>query len=150
MESRPTNISKVLLTASLNSDTNGTKIASTDRETQRIVSGIKEELASSKTRSRPLEELAYQKTAEDNRVRQRINQEKLRTTIEQLNESIEKMNIRLSFRFDEGSGRNVITVYDLQTGDILRQIPNDEMLDVVSRLRKQDGRYPTGLIDNKI
>ena len=41
----------------------------------------------------------------------------------------------LSFRVDQGSGRTVITVVDATTGDVIRQIPAEEVLALSRRLQ---------------
>jgi flagellar protein FlaG len=45
-------------------------------------------------------------------------------------------NLQRSFRFnvDEESGRTVVTVLDRETGEIIRQIPSQEILEISARL----------------
>ncbi|OIN07721.1 flagellar protein FlaG [Oceanisphaera psychrotolerans] len=56
---------------------------------------------------------------------------------------IGSINRNLQFRVDEDSGRNVVTVLDGDTGDVVRQIPTEELLDVIARLNEASG----GLLD---
>ncbi len=66
--------------------------------------------------------------------------------VEKLNEFVEAMNTGLSFRIDEDTGRDVVTIYDLKTGDILRQFPSEDMLEIFKRLSE----HSTGLISESV
>ena len=57
--------------------------------------------------------------------------------VEQMNDFISSIQTGLSFRIDEQSGRDVVTIYEESTGEIIRQIPDEEMLEVLRRLREQ-------------
>ncbi len=81
--------------------------------------------------------------------RQRLNEEQLAKMVEQMNEFVKSINKGLSFRLDRESGREVVTIYEASTGDIIRQIPEEEMLEVLRRLaREQDHR--SGLLMAKV
>ncbi|RNE72781.1 flagellar protein FlaG [Vibrio cholerae] len=81
--------------------------------------------------------------------RQRLNEEQLAKMVEQMNEFVKSINKGLSFRLDHESGREVVTIYEASTGDIIRQIPEEEMLEVLRRLaREQDHR--SGLLMAKV
>ena len=81
--------------------------------------------------------------------RQRLNEEHLAKMVEQMNEFVKSINKGLSFRLDRESGREVVTIYEASTGDIIRQIPEEEMLEVLRRLaREQDHR--SGLLMAKV
>lgn len=45
----------------------------------------------------------------------------------------------LEFRVDEATGHTVITVRDASTGDVIRQIPNEEALAIAQRLDANSG-----------
>jgi flagellar protein FlaG len=45
----------------------------------------------------------------------------------------------LEFRVDDSTGRTVITVRDASTGDVIRQIPNEEALAIAQRLDANSG-----------
>ena len=71
------------------------------------------------------------------------SQQRLVKEIKELNEYIKKANRGLAFELDEESGRQVITVYEVSSGDIIRQIPNKEMLEIalVTLLQRQSKVY---------
>lgn len=54
--------------------------------------------------------------------------------IEQVNRFLQSNHRNLSFRIDEGSGRTIITVTNPSTGEIVRQIPPEELLSVARAL----------------
>ncbi len=90
------------------------------------------------------------KAIERTQMRDRLNREERQKVVDQMNEFISSINTGVSFRIDEESGRDVVTIYEAQTGDIIRQIPDEEMLEVLRRLRVQTARYSSGLVSDKV
>ncbi len=78
--------------------------------------------------------------------RTKINADELEKRIDEVNEFIASLNKGLSFRFDDESGRRVVTVLDTSTGDIIKQIPSEEMLEILRRLAANS----SGLIVEKV
>ena len=64
---------------------------------------------------------------------------------EQMDKFVGSFTHELKFRVDEDSGRNVVTVVDKKSGDTIRQIPTEELLEVIARLAEASG----GLINVK-
>lgn len=62
----------------------------------------------------------------------------------QLETFMESMNRYLEFRVDQDSGRTVVTVKDKTTGDVVRQIPTEEVLRLAQNL---GGKGRTGLLN---
>ena len=65
-----------------------------------------------------------------------------------MNEFISSINKGVAFKVDEESGRDVVTIYEATTGDIIRQIPDEEMLEILRRLAAQTAN--TGLLAAKV
>lgn len=76
---------------------------------------------------------------------QELSAEQLTEMAEQMDKFVGSFTHELKFRVDEDSGRNVVTVIDSKSGDTIRQIPTEELLDVIARLAEASG----GLIDVK-
>lgn len=72
--------------------------------------------------------------------------EQLAEMAEQMDKFVGSFTHELKFRVDEDSGRNVVTVLDSKSGDTIRQIPTEELLEVIARLAEASG----GLIDVKV
>lgn len=73
--------------------------------------------------------------------------------VEKLNEVLEVGNRQLQFRVDNDANRTVISVLDQESGEKIRQIPSEEVLRLVSRMREMgDGvdKAVGVLIDSKI
>lgn len=86
---------------------------------------------------------------EQSREQQRVSEEQRAKIVEQMNDFVDSFNRGLAFRVDEESGRDVVTIYEASTGDIIRQIPDEEMLEVLRRLAQ--GQSPTsGLLLTKV
>ncbi|GAA5645436.1 MULTISPECIES: flagellar protein FlaG [Vibrio] len=119
----------------------GTKIASENDNAQRLSTQSESSNASELARVQVKPSQSIMEMAQE---RQRLDKEHRERMVEQMNEFISSINTGLSFRVDEESGRDVVTIYDASTGDIIRQIPDEEMLEVLRRLREQTSRYSTG------
>ncbi|MDX1714040.1 MAG: flagellar protein FlaG [Halomonas venusta] len=76
---------------------------------------------------------------------QELTAEQLADMADQMDKFVGSFTHELKFRVDEDSGRNVVTVLDSKSGDTIRQIPTEELLEVVTRLAEASG----GLIDVK-
>lgn len=74
-----------------------------------------------------------------------LSPDQLEQMAEEMQTFIGSFNRSLQFKVDEDSGRNVVTVLDGDTGDVIRQIPSEELLDVINRLNEASG----GLLDTK-
>jgi flagellar protein FlaG len=59
----------------------------------------------------------------------------IREAISEINEFVQGIQRDLSFNMDEASGRTVIRVVDRDSGDLIRQIPSDEVLAIASHIR---------------
>jgi flagellar protein FlaG len=54
----------------------------------------------------------------------------------QLKEQTQSVSRQLEFRVDENSGRTLIKVTDRETGELIREIPSEEMVELGQRLRE--------------
>jgi flagellar protein FlaG len=69
--------------------------------------------------------------------------EDIEGTVRRLNELMAERERSLSFRVDELSGRTVITVLDVTTQEIVRQIPSEEVLALARALEKSGALLDT-------
>ncbi len=54
--------------------------------------------------------------------------EQVKRAAEVINKALRQSNRNLEFRLDEGTNRVVVKLTDTETGEVIRQIPSDEML----------------------
>lgn len=66
-------------------------------------------------------------------------QHRLAVVAEQLQQFLRSSDRDLEFTVDGAAGTTVITVRDGSTGDIIRQIPNEDALRIMRRLNAQSG-----------
>jgi flagellar protein FlaG len=59
----------------------------------------------------------------------------IREAISEINSFVQNVQRDLSFNLDETSGRAVIQVVDRDSGDLIRQIPTEEVLAIATLLR---------------
>ena len=67
---------------------------------------------------------------------QEMSQIELRDMVSELNTQIQAVQRDLSFTLDEGSGKTVIKVLDSDSGEIIRQIPSEEMLAIATYFKE--------------
>ncbi|WP_158770778.1 flagellar protein FlaG [Paraglaciecola sp. L1A13] len=73
------------------------------------------------------------------------------SAIADVNEFVQTKNRQLNFSVDEGSGRQVVKVTDSQSGDVIRQIPTEEVLNFSKRIKElqTDVSSAVGMFVNK-
>lgn len=130
-----------------NGSQSGIKIASENDSAQRV-SASKEGKNASEINAKRTESM--EASIELAKQREKLNQADREKMVEEMNDFISSINKGLSFRVDEESGRDVVTIYEASTGDIIRQIPDEEMLEVLRRLREQTSRQASGLFNIKV
>lgn len=76
----------------------------------------------------------------------------IREAINEINSFVQNVQRDLSFNLDETSGRAIIRVVDRDSGDLIRQIPTEEVLAMATRLRdissntSDQSEIPPGLL----
>ena len=92
------------------------------------------------------------KTAEtvnsDERV---LSDSELSSAVEDLSDFAKSTNRQLNFSIDEGSAKQVVKVTDAESGEVIRQIPSEEILRLSERLRElqTDLGATVGILFNK-
>ena len=115
---------------------NGIKIASDEGSSASSISRLKE--ASSYGKVDKSKEEATEAAIQLAQERKELNDEERVKMVEKVNEFISSLNKGVAFKVDEESGRDVVTIYETTTGDIIRQIPDEEMLEILRRLAAQN------------
>ncbi|MGF1686031.1 flagellar protein FlaG [Photobacterium japonica] len=73
--------------------------------------------------------------------------EALEKVVERIEEFVgSTINKGLAFRIDEASGKHTVTIYDKSTGDVVRQLPDEDMLALSRQLVNHSG----GLVTTKV
>ncbi len=69
----------------------------------------------------------------------------LSAAVEQLNNLVQDLRRELQFSVSEDSGRTIITVINKETEEVVRQIPPDEVLQVLEHLQNLGGGLLAGV-----
>ncbi|PSW07605.1 flagellar protein FlaG [Photobacterium lipolyticum] len=78
--------------------------------------------------------------------RSEVQREQLEKMVEKIEEFVGTLNKGLAFRIDEESGRDVVTIYEKRSGNVVRQIPDEDMLELSRQLASHSG----GLVTTKV
>ncbi|EGM69297.1 flagellar protein FlaG [Shewanella sp. HN-41] len=68
-----------------------------------------------------------------------VSQEKLEQVATGLSDMMSLMRKGLAFKVDDNSGVNVVSVIDIDSGDVIRQIPSEEALKLAEKLSEVTG-----------
>jgi len=68
-----------------------------------------------------------------------ISGDDLRKAVEILNQNLEKYSRNVRFSVDESTGKDVVRVVSSSSGETIRQLPNDEMLNFIRNLDNMIG-----------
>ncbi|WP_033540699.1 MULTISPECIES: flagellar protein FlaG [Shewanella] len=95
--------------------------------------------------SQPLADEGIQSAGDTERSVTQVNQvskadaEALHQAVDDIAASMSLMQKGLAFNIDEDSGLQVVKVIDVQSGDLIRQIPNEEALEIARKLNEVAG-----------
>ena len=111
-----------------------------DRATQDVVNGSQQQTKDLSISA----EISKQDVVE-------VSAEQIETAVSQLTEILQTNNRQLSFSVDEGSNKQVVKVTDAVTGEVIRQIPSEEVLKLSERLQdlQLDVGTAIGMLFNK-
>lgn len=65
-----------------------------------------------------------------------VSKVEVRAAVEQMQDYAQVMSRQLQFDVDEDSGRTVIRVLDKDSGDVIRQIPSEEVLALAKQMKE--------------
>lgn len=65
-----------------------------------------------------------------------VDRNALEKAVGRLNQLMTNGRVRLSFRLHEGSGRMMVRVIEVETGEVLREVPPEEFLDTIAAIRR--------------
>lgn len=68
-----------------------------------------------------------------------VNKAELQAAVKKLNEMVSPLATSVEFTLDEESGKTVVKVIDMETRNVLRQIPNEEALAFSRNLDRLQG-----------
>lgn len=82
---------------------------------------------------------AVEETEKNTEVQSKSSQAEMQQLVEDLSDMMSVMRKGLAFKIDESSGKNIVSVMDVESGDIIRQIPNEEALKLAQKLSEVTG-----------
>lgn len=83
-----------------------------------------------------VEDIKAQQQSADNDRQREESEQGIEAAIEEIREFANIQNRQLDFSIDEDSQRRVIRVLDAESGDVIRQIPTDEVLQLAERIKE--------------
>jgi len=72
------------------------------------------------------------------KVAEPVDKETVETAVSKLNAYVQSTTRTLNFQVDDDSGKTVIKVYDRESDQLIRQIPNELALELARRLNEEE------------
>lgn len=132
MNSEITNVSKLVPVTVLRNKQNDLKVASDNTDVQSAAlsdEGLKKQVGASKADA------------------QETSLELVKTAAMQGNSILQSINRNLEFQVDDSTQKVVVKIVDSKSGDVVRQIPTEEMLAFIKRMQDMEGDQGTLLQD---
>lgn len=76
----------------------------------------------------------------------KLSEDEMRDAAEELQGYMESVRRDLRFNIDDDAGRLVIKVVDQKNGEVVRQIPSEEVLALLRRMKEADGDDRRGML----
>ncbi len=83
----------------------------------------------------PAEKTAQVEAAEPKE--ESVSTENLEQAVSQINDYVQNLQRTLQFTVDEESGKDVVTVSDVETKEIIRQYPSEEVLAIARQISQE-------------
>lgn len=80
-----------------------------------------------------------------------ISESEIESAVNEINDFVQSQSRQLNFSYDNESQRSVIKVTDSESGDVIRQIPSEDVLNLSERLKglQSDLGAAVGVLFNK-
>jgi flagellar protein FlaG len=106
-----------------------TTVASPTPKTERQLSAQTKSVAAESERK-----LTEKPANEDSAPRDEVSREQIEAAVATIQDFVQNVQRSLNFSLEEGSGRVVVKVTDAGSGDVIRQIPSEEALQLAENL----------------
>ncbi|MFW5443924.1 MAG: flagellar protein FlaG [Methylococcaceae bacterium] len=80
------------------------------------------------------EDISKANKAKESTEEKESSEQSLNEAVKQLNTYVQSINRNLEFNIDNNSGKTVVKVIDAETDELIRQIPNEEALNIAKQL----------------
>lgn len=70
-----------------------------------------------------------------------VSREELSRQVDQANADLGRLNEKLGFRVDDGTGQIVVQIVDRDSGEVVRESPPKEFLDLAARMKEMVGLF---------
>ena len=84
-------------------------------------------------------ELPLNSVADDTANKEEVTEERLQEAVSQMNDFVQNLQRDLKFSIVDGSGETIVKVIDAKTDEVVRQIPSEEALELLSRFQESTG-----------
>jgi flagellar protein FlaG len=112
---------------------------------ERLVSAVKEDPTFKAVGSPAVTKSGQQQNKDDKG--QKPSLEAVKKAADQGNSLLQFVQRNLQFKVDDSTKELVVKIVDSQSGDVVRQIPSEEMLSFIRRMQELDGQQGSVLQD---
>jgi flagellar protein FlaG len=120
-------------------------LVKTDRPNETIFPGNKNEIGQNDSAVKPLN------STEDksNKDAQLPSVDLVKKAADNGNKFLQATNLSLQFKVDDSTKEVVVKIVDNETGELVRQIPSEEMLSFIKRMHELDSKHKGAVIQDR-
>lgn len=86
-------------------------------------------------------------SVDDKSAKAKANAETVKQAVDQGNSLLQAVRRNLQFKVDDATKETVIKIVDSESGEVVRQIPSEEMLSFVKRMQELEGQQGSVIQD---
>ncbi|ACL70456.1 flagellar protein FlaG [Halothermothrix orenii] len=75
-----------------------------------------------------------------------LNQKEINKALEKVNGTLKEYNQDLRFEYYEEADRMMVQVVDIKTQEVIKEIPPEELLDIIAKIKKMVGMVINELV----
>jgi len=120
-------------------------LVKTDKPSEALLPGSKSEVGQNDSAVQSLNS-AKDKT---NKVAPEPSLDSVKKAADQGNSLLQSVNLSLQFKVDDSTKEVVVKLIDVDTGELVRQIPSQEMLSFIRRMQELDSKHQGAVIQDR-
>lgn len=97
------------------------------------------EVANTQRMARVEQEKPMEKLLKEEKPREKLEQIEVESAVESINDAVEHINRALRFQIHEDTQRMMVRVINVNTDEVIKELPPEDVLDTVARIREMIG-----------
>ncbi len=110
-------------------------------EISKIINGKPQGYVNKEVMQKPLKQFNQMDAQPGDAVKMNLSDDEMKNMVDTLNSAAKSVNKRISFDYHDKTRRIIMRVTDFKTGEVIREIPEKEMIQLVEHLQDMIGMF---------